>query len=92
MTVTEVIPQWTKGDVLRKAREAAGLTQAELAQRLEIATTSVRRNPEPSDYKDERCSCGRPVVEPGAAVCYDCAFGDDAVVVDLASYRVERAA
>ncbi|HEU4543592.1 MAG TPA: helix-turn-helix transcriptional regulator, partial [Jiangellaceae bacterium] len=43
MTVmgTGVIPQWTVPDKIRKAREYAGLSQQELADRLSVTRTSV---------------------------------------------------
>lgn len=43
MTTIQTGPAWTKGDVLRKARESAGLSQAELARRLEVDVNTVRR-------------------------------------------------
>jgi transcriptional regulator with XRE-family HTH domain len=36
-----VIPQWTVPDKIRKAREHAGLSQQELADRLSVTRTSV---------------------------------------------------
>lgn len=36
-----VIPQWRLGDRLRRAREEAGLEQAELAERLGISKAAV---------------------------------------------------
>lgn len=36
-----LIPEWTLGDRLRKAREAAGLEQQELAQRIGVARTTI---------------------------------------------------
>jgi transcriptional regulator with XRE-family HTH domain len=36
-----VIPQWTVPDKIRKAREYAGLSQQELADRLSVTRTSV---------------------------------------------------
>jgi transcriptional regulator with XRE-family HTH domain len=40
-TATGVIPQWTVPDKIRKAREHAGLSQQELADRLSVTRTSV---------------------------------------------------
>ena len=39
---TPLIPRWTTGDRLRKAREAAGLERTELAVRLGIHRNSIR--------------------------------------------------
>lgn len=36
-----IIPEWTQGDRLRKAREAAGLDQNELAERIDISRRTV---------------------------------------------------
>ncbi len=36
------IPQWTQGEALRKAREDAGLTQRELADRLGSHVNTIR--------------------------------------------------
>ncbi len=50
-------------------------------------------NPKPSDLvftlvSRSRCyRCGQPVIEDGAEVCMECAFPDDAVVIDMAAYR-----
>jgi transcriptional regulator with XRE-family HTH domain len=38
-----VVPEWTIGDCMRKAREHAGLSQAELAHEISIGRTSVVR-------------------------------------------------
>jgi transcriptional regulator with XRE-family HTH domain len=40
-TATGVIPTWTVPDKIRKAREHAGLSQQELADRLSVTRTSV---------------------------------------------------
>lgn len=40
---TPVVPEWTLTDRLRKAREAAGLTQAELGELLGVTKTTVSR-------------------------------------------------
>lgn len=37
----QVVPQWTLGDRLRKAREYAGLTQQGLANRMGVARNTV---------------------------------------------------
>ena len=50
------VPQWTLGDRLRKAREHAGLKQAELAQMIGIARSSV------VSYESDRTVPSRPVV------------------------------
>ncbi|WMM74274.1 helix-turn-helix transcriptional regulator [Rhodococcus pyridinivorans] len=36
-----IIPEWTLSDRLRKAREVAGLTQSEIADRLELTRRTV---------------------------------------------------
>lgn len=51
-----LIPEWTLGDRLRKAREHAGLKQAELAQIIGIARSSV------VSYESDRTAPSRPVV------------------------------
>jgi len=38
---TQHIPEWTMGDRLRKAREDAGLSQVELAERIGISRNTV---------------------------------------------------
>ena len=38
-----VVPEWTLTDRLRKAREAAGYTQAELGERLGVTKATVSR-------------------------------------------------
>jgi transcriptional regulator with XRE-family HTH domain len=50
------IPDWTLGDRLRKAREHAGLNQAELAEKIGIARSSV------VNYESGRSVPSRPVV------------------------------
>jgi transcriptional regulator with XRE-family HTH domain len=35
------IPQWTRGDRLRKAREVAGLNQKDMAERFGVSRTTV---------------------------------------------------
>lgn len=39
----QLTPVWTPGDVLRKARETAQLSQAQLAEALGVDVTTVRR-------------------------------------------------
>lgn len=41
MTDTAIIPEWTRGDRLEKARELAGLTQEEMAERLDVKRTTL---------------------------------------------------
>jgi transcriptional regulator with XRE-family HTH domain len=50
------VPGWTLGDRLRKAREHARLTQAELAAAIGIARSSV------VSYESGRTTPSRPVV------------------------------
>ncbi len=50
------IPEWTLGDRLRKAREHAGLNQAQLAATIGIARSSV------VSYESGRTTPSRPVV------------------------------
>jgi transcriptional regulator with XRE-family HTH domain len=49
-------PAWTLGDRLRKAREHAGLSQAELAWQIGIARSSI------VNYESDRSAPGRPVL------------------------------
>jgi transcriptional regulator with XRE-family HTH domain len=53
---TDTIPAWTQQDRLRKAREHAGLTQAELADRLGIGRTTV------ANYENGTTLPKRPVL------------------------------
>ena len=41
MAHTEVVPQWTLTDRLRKARESAGLNQPQLAEALGVSSNTV---------------------------------------------------
>lgn len=41
MTQEVVVPEWTVADRLRKAREVAGLEQAELARDIDVARQTV---------------------------------------------------
>src|SRR5260221_2446959 len=50
------VPEWTLADRLRKAREHAGLNQAELAATVGIARSSV------VSYESGRTTPSRPVV------------------------------
>jgi DNA-binding XRE family transcriptional regulator len=50
------IPAWTLGDRLRKARETAGLSQAELAADIGISRASV------VNYEVDRYTPSRPVL------------------------------
>ena len=54
--VPSAIPEWTLGDRLRKAREHARLTQAELAADMEVHRTSV------ISYEGGRTVPSRPVL------------------------------
>jgi DNA-binding XRE family transcriptional regulator len=58
-----VIPQWTLGDRLRKARESAGLGQAELADKIGIARTSI------VTYENDRQTPRQPVLLSWALCC-----------------------
>lgn len=44
MTVAGVVPAWDQSDRLRKAREVAGLSQSELAERMGISRRTISRN------------------------------------------------
>ena len=50
------VPQWTLGDRLRKAREHAGLKQAELAGEIGIGRSSI------VNYEMDRAEPSRPVL------------------------------
>lgn len=50
-----VVPQWTVADRLRKAREHAGMTQAQLAETIGVAQRSV------SAYENGQTTPRRPV-------------------------------
>jgi len=56
LTVAGTIPQWTLGDRLRKAREAAGLTQTELAKVMGISRRSI------STYESDESAPRRPTL------------------------------
>lgn len=58
-----LIPRWTLGDRLRKARELAGLQQIELAAELGIHRGSV------ANYESGRTTPNRPVVMAWALRC-----------------------
>ena len=51
-----MVPQWTLGDRMRKARETAGLKQAELAERIGIGRSSI------VNYESGRADPSRPVL------------------------------
>lgn len=57
------IPQWTVSDRLRKARECAGMEQAELAARVGIARNTV------SNYERGATPPKRPVLLSWALAC-----------------------
>lgn len=50
------VPEWTQPDRLRKARETAGLTQAQLAQAIGVSQRSI------SAYESGASAPKRPVV------------------------------
>ena len=56
MTLPGLVPQWTLGDRLRKAREIAGLNQDEFSQEIGIARNSVRA------YEKGKTAPPRPVM------------------------------
>ncbi len=60
---TGFIPQWTLGDRLRKARESAGLKQAELAGKIGISRASI------VNYEAGRYVPSRPVLLSWALCC-----------------------
>lgn len=57
------IPQWTLADRLRKAREAIGLSQAQLAEEVGVARRSV------VNYEAGTTSPNRPIVLAWALAC-----------------------
>ena len=57
------VPQWTLGDRMRKAREHAGLKQAELADEIGIARSSI------VNYESGRTAPSRPVLLSWALRC-----------------------
>lgn len=50
------LPRWTVADRLRKAREDAGLDQAELAKRIGVARSTV------SNYEGSKTSPRKPIL------------------------------
>src|SRR5258706_7656139 len=60
---TGFVPQWTLGDRLRKARESAGLKQAELARKIGISRASI------VNYEAGRYLPSRPVLLSWALCC-----------------------
>lgn len=55
MILDGVIPEWTTGDRLRKAREFAGLSQSQMAEQIGISRGSV------GHYESGRYTPSRPV-------------------------------
>jgi transcriptional regulator with XRE-family HTH domain len=56
ITETPTVPQWTEGDRLRKSREAAGLSQQQLADLIGISRRSI------VNYEGGKHDPSRPVV------------------------------
>jgi len=57
------VPQWTLGDRMRKAREHAGLKQAELAEEIGVGRTSI------VNYESGSTTPSRPVLLSWALRC-----------------------
>jgi transcriptional regulator with XRE-family HTH domain len=56
MNQEAAVPEWTLGDRMKKAREHAGLSQAELADKIGVSMSSVSR------YEIDKTLPGRPVL------------------------------
>jgi transcriptional regulator with XRE-family HTH domain len=56
MTLPGLVPQWTLGDRLRKAREIASLNQSEMAEQIGIARNSI------ANYEGGKYEPPRPVM------------------------------
>lgn len=63
LTVGGVIPRWSQGDRLRKAREGVELDQAELARELGVSRNTV------NNYERARVTPRRPVLIVWALRC-----------------------
>ncbi|HEU4543320.1 MAG TPA: helix-turn-helix domain-containing protein [Jiangellaceae bacterium] len=79
-TFRGVVPQWTVADKIRKAREHAGLSQQQLADRLSVTRTSVV-NWERGHTRPLRVLLGLLAAETG--VDPDWLASDDAKVINL---------
>lgn len=79
-TVRGVVPQWTVADKIRKAREHAGLSQQQLADRLSVTRTSIV-NWERGHTRPLRVLLGLLAAETG--VDPDWLASDDAQVINL---------
>jgi len=62
-TTPAMVPTWTLGDRLRKAREHAGLKQTELAADLGIGRSSI------INYESDKAKPPRPVLVAWALRC-----------------------
>lgn len=59
----EIVPEWTLGDRLRKARETADLEQIELARDIGVSRNTV------ANYERGKTTARRPVVLAWAVRC-----------------------
>ena len=65
-TVGTVPEEWTMGDRLRKAREAAGFDQVDLAELIGVSRTTVSNHEVGVGKRAPRaCCCGRGRTRPG---------------------------
>ena len=88
-----IVPKWTPGDRIRKARKVAGMGQTELAQAIEVAHSTVASWE--SDPREDRAfpiSTYEKIAEATGVSAEWLAFGDPATDPDTDSDRVERAA
>lgn len=63
LTSTALVPAWTLGDRLRKAREAAGLSQGDLSTAIDVSRRAI------SNYELGNYQPKRPVILSWAMCC-----------------------
>src|SRR5260221_8746633 len=71
---SSLVPEWTIGDRMRKAREHARLSQAQMARDIGVGRTSIVRY-ETDDTDGDRYPPSRPVVRAWSfrtGVAYEC--------------------